>query len=501
MILHNATFVFREDAEVLVIEGDRIAAIDRQDEIPEDLVADRERIDLDGAAVLPGFVDAHVHLFDAGLTELGWRVDLSGKSRDETLAALAEGVRSRGEGDWLIGAGWDESGWDDRRYLTRRELDRVSTRSPIGAVRMDGHLLVANSAAFRVLDDRPLAGFDRTLADRGTGQIREESVWRLLESIEPDEATLFDALGAAAGLCHRHGITSVHAMTSESRLPVLVRAGGRNRLRVNAYHKVSAPAEIDSVRVSGGFDGNWLRFGGIKAFADGSLGAGNAAVGTPYPGGGTGALNHDEEELAEIVRRSERAGWQTAFHAIGDRAIEQVLRVHAAVETSPELRHRIEHAELASRDQIMRAKDLGLTLSMQPNFIGNWSGPGSMNERRLGRARDEASNPLRWVLGAGTPLAFGSDGMPVSPLYGLHSAVNGPYGSQRIGVDEAIAAYTAGGARLSFEEDVKGALDVGAYADLVVLDEDPRLAPDRLSDRRIVRVIVGGEEVFEAGEG
>ena len=189
-----------------------------------------------------------------------------------------------------------------------------------------------------------------------------------------------------------------------------------------------------------------------------------------------------------------------AIHAIGDRAIEQVLRAHATVSSSADLRHRIEHFELATLDQIERARSLGLLLSMQPNFIGNWSGPGSMYERNLGRSRDKESNPLRRVLDSGAHLAFGSDGMPVSPLYGLHCAVNAAYESQRVTVDEAIAAYIGAGARFSFEEDVKGGLQVGAYADLVVLDEDPWRVPDRLRERRVERVFVGGECVFEAEE-
>jgi len=501
LILHNATFVCRDDADTLIVEGDRIAAVGRNEAIPERFRSDRERVDLGGRTILPGFVDAHVHLFNTGLTELGWRVALSGASRGETLERLSAATAERGSGEWVIGSGWDESGWDDRTYLSRRELDRISASSPIGAVRMDGHLIVVNSEALRVLRDRPPAGIDLALIDTERGEVREESAWRLLESIEPDRATLSDALAAGARLCHRCGITSVHAMTPGTRIPVFVRARGRDRLRVNVYHKVACAGEIDAIDGATGFDGVWLRFGGIKAFADGSLGAGNAALSEPYERGGTGALNHSDDELTEIVRRSERAGWQTAIHAIGDRAIEQVLRAHEDAGSSSERRHRIEHGELVSDEQIERARDAGLMLSMQPNFIGNWSGPGSMNERRLGRDRDERSNPLRHVLDGGAPLAFGSDGMPVSPLYGIHSAANGPYPAQRISVEEALSAYTAGGPRLSFEEDLKGRLEVGRYADLVVLDEDPRRDPEAVRERRIEAVYVGGELVYKAEEG
>jgi predicted amidohydrolase YtcJ len=169
-----------------------------------------------------------------------------------------------------------------------------------------------------------------------------------------------------------------------------------------------------------------------------------------------------------------------------------VLKAHEDVGSMPEMRHRIEHLELPADGQIERARDLGLHLSMQPNFIGNWSGPGSMYERKLGKDRDVVSNPLRQVADAGAELALGSDGMPISPLYGLHWAVNGAYEGQRLGVTEALAAYTAGGARFGFEEDVKGCFDVGAYADLVILDEDPCLAPSEIRDRRVLATYVAG---------
>ncbi|MGB2982879.1 MAG: amidohydrolase [Candidatus Bipolaricaulia bacterium] len=500
MILFNGAFVFRPDADLLVVQDGRIAAIGPEASIAEEYLSDPDRMDLEGRAVLPGFVDAHVHVFNTGLTELGWRVDLSGLTREETLAALAASVADRGSREWVIGAGWDESGWSDQRYLSRKELDRISMSSAIGAVRMDGHLLIVNSEALRVVIETLPAGVDRALVDEETGQIREEAAWKVLQSVEPDEATLSDALTAAAKLCHRCGVTSVHAMTPRSRVSVLLKARGRDRLRVNVYQKVTAAEELEEVRTGDGFDGEWVRFGGVKAFGDGSLGAQNAAVRDPYADGGIGALNHSDESLERIVRGSDRSGWQTAIHAIGDRAIEQVLRVHASVGSSADCRHRVEHVELATLDQIERARDLGLHLSMQPNFIGNWSGSGSMNERRLGRARDEASNPLRRVLDSGAPLALGSDGMPVSPIFGIHSAANSAYELQRVTVEEAIGCYTEGGARFGFEEEVKGRLEVGALADLVVMDEDPRRAPDRVSERRIERVFVGGECVFASEE-
>jgi len=500
MIFHNGRFLSCPDADLLVVKGDLIAAVGPKEAISEDLLSDSEIIDLDGGLLLPGFVDSHVHIFGTGLVEMGWRIDLTGMTREETYAVLAAAVEERGAREWVLAVGWDESQWPDCRYLSRRELDRFSPRTPVAAVRMDGHLLVVNSEGLRVVRELLPCDVVRKLVDAERGEIREEAAWKMLASLEPDRSTLTEALGAAARLCHCCGVTSVHTMTAQNRIPVLLDAKGRNRLRVTAYHKVAGVDEIAGLGEGEDFDGTWVRFGGVKAFADGSLGASNAAVSEPYADGGTGVLNHTAASLEAILRRCEEGGWQTAIHAIGDRAIEQVLRVHATVGSSRELRHRIEHFELPTGDQIERVRRLGLLLSMQPNFIGNWSGPGSMYERKLGGARDRDSNPLRRVLDADVPLAFGSDGMPLAPLYGLASAVSAVHESQRLTLDEAFACYTEGGAWFSSEDTVKGRLEVGALADLVIMDQDPRAAPDRLTERRIDRVYVGGECVYVSEE-
>jgi predicted amidohydrolase YtcJ len=499
LILYNGAFYGHPGADCMVVVDDRIAAIESGGASPGES-ADAEWVDLRGGAVFPGFVDAHVHVFEAGLAELGWRLDLAGKSREESVAALADAVSVRGAGAWVLGGGWDESSWADKRPLGRKDLDRISSSSPVGAVRVDGHLLVLNSAALgaarEILSDKRYRG----LVDGGRGEVREEAAWRVLESLEPDSTTLADAFSAAARLFHRHGVTSVHGMMPRARAPVVLGAGGRERLRVTVFHRVDAAEKIADIRDEERFDGAWIRFGGVKAFADGSLGAGTAAVSEPYVDGGTGTLIHSGEEIRSIVRACEARGWRSAIHAIGDRAIGQVLEAHAAVGSSPGLRHRIEHFELPAAEQIERAVDLGLCLSMQPNFTGNWSGPESMYERKLGRRRDEKSNPLRRVIDAGAAVAFGSDGMPVSPIYGIHWAVNASYADQRIGAKEAIDAYTKGGAHFAFEENDKGRLEVGALADFVVLDEDPQIAPERIEQRRVLATYVGGSLVYEAEE-
>jgi len=484
-------------AKAVAIAGGRIAWIGTRDEAL-DLTDDRtELVDLGAGAILPGFIDAHTHPIHTGLAEIGWRIDLAGCSRAESLERIRAAAVDRGAGEWIVAWGWDESGWEDRAYLTRQELDRVAPAAPVAAIRTDGHLVAANDPAIRRAAAW-LGGGIPGAVDAERGHLREEAAWRLLARIQPDASTLREALRGAARLCHRLGIAGIHAMVEPEHLPIYAAEAESLRLRVTVCPQIDALEQLMSEGRRTGDGGAWLRYGGLKIFADGSIGARNAAVSALYGDGegGVGALNHADEILRGFLGRAEIGGWQTVIHAIGDRAIEQVLRAHAAVGTSRALRHRIEHFELPVPGQVERARDLGLSVCMQPNFTGNWSGPGSMYERRLGPARDRASNPLRAVHAAGLPLALGSDGMPMGPLYGLHWAVVGRYPDQRLAIDAAIDAYTAGGASLGFTEGETGNLCVGAWADLVVLDEDPTLDPHRIADRAVEATFVAGETVY-----
>ena len=486
-------------ADSLAISGDRILAVGGTEDIEPLVGAETRTIDLDGRFLMPGFIDAHLHLFHTGLSLSGWQIDLSGLNREETLARIGDAVRERGRGEWVIGSGWDESRWRVRDYLSRAELDAVAPDSPVLASRMDGHILTANSRAFDWMEGQRIPGLDPGLVDGAGGWVREESVSALLGEIEPDDTALRAAVDAAAVHYHRCGLTSVHTMTDARRLASLEARCAAVRLRTTVYAPVGKGFEGRRVGANEGQPNPWLRIGGAKLFADGSIGARNAAVSEPYTEGGIGKLNWDETELQGEIERAERAGHPLAIHAIGDRAIEQVIGIHERLGTSRALRHRIEHFELPTPGHIERARDAGLTVCMQPNFIGNWSGPGSLYVDRLGAERDCASNPLRRVVDAELPLAFGSDGMPIGPLYGLQWAVNAPYPGQRLSVAEALVRYTEAPARLSFEEDRKGKLEPGMLADLVVLDEDPAASPDRIDQRRVEMTFVGGECVYRRG--
>ncbi len=496
-LLLNGTIYDHPEADSLAITGDRIGAIGRSEAILAHFGDDAPKYDLGGRAVLPAFIDAHIHLMHTGLVESGWRIDLANRTREETIEELHEAARIRGAGEWVVGYGWDERDWTERRYLSRAELDRALPDNPVLAIRLDGHLLTANARALALLP----ASAPTRLVDREAGLLREGAVTATLDQILPDREAGAEALDAAARLCHRLGIASVHTMSRLRNVPDLMNRRAERRLRVTICPDVASFGKVEAVGLTTGYGDSWLRFGGIKIFADGSIGAQNAAVSEPFCGGGRGELNHEAAEMVSMIREAESAGWQTVIHAIGDRAIEQVLDAHETVGTDREYRHRIEHFELPNDGQIERTAKLGLGVSMQPNFTGNWSGPGSLYVERLGEERDRRSNPLRRIVDSGLPLAFGSDGMPISPLYGLHWAVNPSYPDQRLTICEAIARYTAGGAWFGFEEKAKGRIEPGMLADLVVLDRDPIDDPTRIVDRTVEMTFVGGELVYRTLEG
>lgn len=496
IILTHAVFPTLVGADSVAMAGGRITAIGREEELTA-AFSGASVFDLAGKTVLPGFIDAHTHLLQTGLGLIGRRIDVYGMTRKETLERLSEAARCRGEGEWIIARGWDESRWEKPDYLTRADLDRVTGVHQLAAVRLDGHLLTLNTLAL----GRIPASVDRGGIDEASGILIEKSAFSFLQALAPGDEALVEAIQAAAADANRMGITSVHVMVPREQMKPFMHARAGLPLRITLYPEIPALNALEDLGIDSGFGNQWLRIGGVKAFADGSIGAGNAAVGEPYAdSGGIGALNYSDSELVSILERAENVGLQTAIHAIGDRAIGQVLAAHAAVKTTPALRHRIEHFELPSVDDIETARNLGLAISMQPNFVSNWAGEGRMYEKRLGSIRMRRVDPHRLVFDSGSVLAFGSDSMPMSPLYGLQAAVNAPYADERLGIDEALSCYTVAGARISHEEDAKGTIAVGMLADLVVLDRDPRECSERIDECRVEMTLVNGEIVYQRGD-
>jgi len=477
---------------VLLAEG-HVAGIGCREDLVG-LVATQR--DVGGGAILPGFIDGHTHLVESGLAEIGWRLDVSGCGREETLVRIAAAGRLHAKGEWLFATGWDESQWTPAARLRRSELDRVVPGIPAVAVRVDGHLAVANSEALN-LARHVVEGAPR-LVDVELGEVREAAAFALLSLVRPDDATIREALRAAARSCHRLGITTAHIMTGSVDPLLVLETAPSLRLRVVVHPPVERLEALARDGVRSGQGDAWARWGGVKLFADGSIGARNAAVSLPYTSGGRGVLNHPTAWLSERIAAAERSGWQTITHAIGDRAIGQVLDAHRCAGTDPGLRHRVEHYEFPTVDQTRDTKKLGLAVCMQPNFVGNWSGAGRLYEAALGAERDATCNPFAAVIAAGIRLGFGSDGMPLSPLYGIASVVQAPHEGQRIALEDAIRGYTEGSAFLSGDEPAQGWLAPGGRADLVVLDGP--LDVESIGRRAVALTWVGRELVYNGME-
>jgi predicted amidohydrolase YtcJ len=492
-LLRDARVWGEPGSDCVLLRGGRIAWIGRA---PDAVCDDAECVTVHGGLVLPGFVDGHTHLVDSGLAECGWDLNLEGCSREEALARLAEAGRSRSGGEWLVASGWDESHWLPRRRLERGELDGAVPAVPVIAVRVDGHLAVLSTVA--VDRARSLLAARPALFDAESGDVREELVDDLRRLVRPDGEALDAALRSAAGMCHRLGITTAHVLSGLEDPSRLLASARRLSLRLVVHPPAERLPSLVREEIRSGDGDEWARWGGVKLFADGSVGARNAAFSSPYLSGERGMLNHSLEWMSRRLAFADRTGWQTLVHAIGDRAIEQVLQAHRRARTDRGLRHRIEHYEFPTAAQIDETRGLGLSVCMQPNFIVNWSGPGGLYERTLGAERDAASNPIRAVLDAGIPTGFGSDGMPLSPLFGMTSALRAPYAGQRIAWEEAVDGYTLGSAGLSPNGGAEKALAPGNAADLVVLDDVSDEA--RIGERRVSQTWVGGTCVYREME-
>lgn len=490
-------------AKALAVREDRILVVGTDGQAERWSGRATRIVDLRGKVVVPGFVDAHTHLASFS-RRVGW-TDLSRtRSLEEAVGALRVAATRKPLGAWVLATDWDESRWPERRYLTRTDLDRVSTDRPVFALRIDKHLCAVNSRGLEAAADLSRSpGFGTGVDGSPTGVLKEEACRSLWLRVDADVTRDQAHLASAVRRMHRLGITSIHDVVDLRGWQAYQRAhrAGRLDIRVAAMPRFDLLLHLLGAGIMTGLGDAWLRLGAVKFFADGSLGARTAFLREPYADGADrGRPLHSPEEMRTLIAQTHGGGLQTATHAVGDAAtdlvldalecLEPVASVHAA-------RHRIEHLGLAHEDTLSRMRAGRFVASCQPNFIGRWSGAGNTYETRLGAERAKEVMPFRTILRRGIPLAFGSDGMPYGPLNGVHWAVNAPFG-ERITVEEAVRAYTAGGAFADFEEDVKGSLAPGRLADFVILQEDPFEEPERIRFQRIHSTWIGGRVVYRA---
>lgn len=484
-----------ETAEAVAVRDGQVVRVGDTYEIEFLESIDTRVLDLEGRVLLPGFIDAHTHMQQLGQYQV--HADL-GAADDIDSAVGLLGEAARPDGEWILGFGYDESDWPSGRYPTRSDLDRVSEDRPVAAFRVDMHSASLNSEAIARLGDR-LPDEDVKRDDgEPTGVVVERAAEVLWAEIEPGLAETRDLIEAAIEYAHERGVTGVHDMVRKSHAPRVYRdldVAGDLALRVRLNYWSDHLDAATELGLRPGFGSEFLQIGAIKTYTDGSFGSRTARLSEPF------ADDPDEQgtwvvepsELESIVDRATESGFQMAAHAIGDVAIETVIE---AYEDVPGDRHRVEHAELAFDEHIEQFAETGAVASVQPNFL-RWAGEDGLYERRLGTERRLHADRFARFLEADVPLAFGSDCMPLDPLYGIQQVVNAPTEAQRLSVTDAVRAYTVGSAYAGFDEHRMGTVEAGKVADFVVLDDSPWERPEHIEETDVALTVVDGSIVYD----
>jgi len=502
------------DAEAVAIHDGEIVRVDSSYEIEFLEGTETTVVDCDGATVLPGFIDAHTHLEHAGQYLV--HADLSAaESAEDALDRLRERAAETADDDrheWVLGYGYDESTWPEDRYLTREDLDTVSEDRPVAAIRVDMHTASVNSEALDRHRDEMAAEHVRTENGEPTGVVVEDAVGAVEDAFDPGVAETRELVTAAIDRATSLGITGVHEKVRHSHAPRIYRELDLAdeldvRVRIDYWrHHLDAMLET-GLRTNHGSE--LVEVGGIKTFTDGAIGGRTAKLFEPYADADTGTDENAEgegddggrgqwvvepDQFREVVERADGAGLQVVAHAIGDEAIELAL---SAFEDADGDRHRIEHVELATDEQIERIADAGVIASMQPNFH-QWAGEDGLYETALGEERTRRSNRLGRMVDEGVSIALGSDCMPMDPLLGVHHAVNARTEEQSLSVGEALRGYTRGAAHAGVAEDRLGTIEPGTLADLVALGASPWDQHDAIDGIDVELTVVEGEIVHDS---
>jgi predicted amidohydrolase YtcJ len=508
---------------VVVTFGSKIICVGSIGEI--DVPQNAKVIDAKGKTVIPGFIDSHAHFILMGLKVLT-ELDLSmTRSIPEVVGQVRTKLSELPKGTWLKAHGWDESNWIEKKHPTKKDLDPVSPDHPVVLTPYYWHMITVNSKALELaqIDVKektpdPSGGtIDRDATGEATGILKEEAM-KLIDNAQPPltESLAMKAIQKACEIVLRWGCTSIHELASpNSHLNTYQTAFEKGFLTVRAY-VLPATKYIDNLLdglsilgIKTYFGNEFLRLGSVKIWFDGAMGPHTAVFSEPYADDPTtsGFYTISPEELNRTVMRAHKLGMQVAIHAIGDKAIEEALdAIEIAVKDEPrkDHRHRIEHCEVINEDQIRRMKRLRVVAAVQPNFVGEWEHPGGMYEQRLGIERLQLCNPFKKLIDEGIKVTFGTDcgycpPFPFNPLYGLWSAICHPMEEYRITLEEAVECYTLNGAYASFEDDIKGSIELGKLADIAILSEDlTTISPERIKEVKVDLTMVGGKIQWQA---
>ncbi|MFD4818776.1 amidohydrolase [Peribacillus butanolivorans] len=509
--------------EAVAVKGNRVSAVGSNREVKDFIGEETKVIDLQGKTLLPGFIDAHIHLILYGVNQLAVSCkDEHIKSIEDLLNDLKEKASTIPKGEWIRAWGFNETVVKEKRYPTIAELDAISVEHPIIVSRTCSHISVVNSKALELAkinenSENPTGGIiEKDKTGRFTGRLIETANMKMTEIASYTESELMKAVKIASEHFVAAGITSIHeagAYGSES-FRLLQQAVKSKDIRVRIYAMIGSLNNshefvnkmVEAGVVTGTGDERF-KIGPAKLFTDGSSTGPTIATRETYSSDpdNFGILYYSEEEIYQVLGQAHKKGYQITVHAQGDRAIEMYLNcVEKALEESPrkDHRHRIEHAGISSPDLQERMKNLELIPIPNPPFPYEF---GDIYIQHYGN-RVNHMYAVRDFIDNGIIAAGGSDA-PVTdynPLLGIHVAVNrrSQFGSeigvaQSINVMEAIKLYTWIGAYASFEEDIKGSIEVGKLADFVVLtDSILKVNPLHIKDLQVESTIIDGEILY-----
>ena len=507
-------------AEAVASDGEKIVAVGSSDEVAGWIGTDTEVISVAGSMLVPGMIDTHVHFVTggSGLASVQLR---DAATPEEFVARIGAFAETLEPGEWILNGNWDHENWGGE-LPSRDWVDAVTPDNPVWINRLDGHMALANSLALEKAgvdaDSPDVAGGEivRNEAGSPTGVLKDNAMGLVDTAVpEPGETQLAREVAAAMEYVASNGVTSVHDMAGWDSLATYRRAKEKGELITRIYSVV--PLQDwqrlrDEVATNGRGD-QWLQIGGLKGFMDGSLGSHTAAFFEPFTDApdDRGLLVNDLDDMSSWVSGADSAGLHVMVHAIGDRAIRDLLDIYLdVVEENGERdrRFRIEHAQHIHPDDIERFRAQNVIASMQPYHAiddGRWA------EKVIGPERVRTTYAFRSLIESGARVSFGSDWFvaPPTPLEGIYAAVTrrtldgaNPEGwvpQQKITVEQALKAYTSDAAYASFEENIKGTLKPGMLADFVLLDRDITAIPaEKIADTEVLKTVVGGKVVFSA---
>jgi len=508
-------------AQSVAVREGKITAVGSDGDIRSQIGPATRVLDAKGRLVIPGLIDAHTHFASGGRSLIG----LSFRGVDSVAGVqemIARKIKEMPAGALISGSEYDHTLFPGGRWPTKEDLDKVSPANPVVIERVDGHSIWVNSLALKqsgISKDtaNPFGG--EILKDPRTGEptgILTEAATGLVRlrdsgNASTPEQDILRALEHAARL----GLTGVHASTDLQEMEIYKKLRAENKLTLRVYAWL--PIESLDASIAGGIrqgqGDDWLRTGFQKAFIDGTLGSGTAVMFSPFSDepGKLGLPQMSEQDFNDLIAKAHANGYQTGTHAIGDKAVDWVLN---AVERARRLhgdkglRHRIEHAQIVDPKDWDRFRELGVIASMQPTHCTTDM---RFCETRVGLERSRNAYAWRTLLDHGAKIAFGSDWPvePLDPMRGLYSAVTrkniegrfpegGWFPEQKLTMAEAIGLFTTGAAYAANEENIKGTLEPGKLADMIVLSKDLfTIEPEEILTTEVLATILGGRIVYQ----